>query len=297
MAAPKISAPGRMINVGRGSLHVQDEGSGGPVVVLEAGIAATSLSWSLVQPRVAAFARVISYDRAGFGWSDAPAGNGTAMDAAQSLHELLRAMGVERPVILVGHSFGGLIVRVFQQLFGDRVAGMVLVDPAVREEWRTGSGKLLRGAALSRRGALLARLGIVSLALRMLASGGSRVPRLLAKASAADGAGVADRLVREVRKMPQEHWPAIAMHWSHPRSFETMAKNLENLPLSVSQVDESASLGDLPVIVLSARPTPEHATDAAKSTRGENVVVAGSGHWILLDQPDVVVEAIRKVCA
>src|SRR5258708_5600311 len=108
----RIAAPGRMVN----GLHVWASGHGKPVVILEAGIAASSVSWSLVQPRVAEFTRVLSYDRAGFGWSTAGSGAGTAREAASELHRVLEQSGETGPYILVGHSFGGLIVRVFQQL-------------------------------------------------------------------------------------------------------------------------------------------------------------------------------------
>jgi pimeloyl-ACP methyl ester carboxylesterase len=202
--------------------------------------------------------------------------------------------------VLVGHSFGGLIVRLFQQRWPERVAGMVLVDPVVRAEWRdlgeARQAMLARGVRLSRRGALLARAGIVRLALNMLTSGSQRLPRLLARASAGNGASVTDRLVGEVRKMPREHWPAIAAHWSEARSFTAMADNLAHLPASVAQLDEHRTLGDLPVIVLSGRTAaPEHAHDAALSTRGERIVIPEAGHWVQLDAPDAVVDAVRRV--
>jgi pimeloyl-ACP methyl ester carboxylesterase len=291
----KIPPPGKIVD----GLHVLSAGSGGPVVVLEAGIAASSVSWALVQGRIAEFTTVVSYDRAGFGWSEAALPRQTALDAAHQLARLLSATH-HGPYILVGHSFGGLVVRLFQQHYPDVTAGLVLVDPVIREEWRDppeGKRRMLeRGVMLSRRGAILARVGVVGFALKMLTGGARWLPRLLARASAGSGAGVADRLVGEVRKMPRELWPAIAQHWSQARSFSAMADNLENLPVSVSQLDESRSLEDLPVTVLSAtRLVAEHRRDAALSTCGEHIVMAESGHWMQLDAPDAVVEAIRRV--
>src|SRR4051794_9547712 len=102
MAAKKILAPGVMAD----GLHVLREGHGASTVILEAGIAASSLSWSLVQRQVAQFADVISYDRAGFGWSDVSKGSdATAASAARTLESLIRILGIHQPVILVGHSF------------------------------------------------------------------------------------------------------------------------------------------------------------------------------------------------
>jgi len=291
----RIPHPGRFV----GNLHILAEGHGTPIVVLEAGIAASSLSWSRVQAGVSEFTRVLSYDRAGFGWSAAEA-SGTAVDAADALAQMLSQSGEIGPFVLVGHSYGALIVRVFQQRHPQMAAGLVLVDPVVRSEWRSPSEQkrrmLARGAVLSRRGALLARFGVVRAALKLLMSGSRRIPKFLARASAGNGAHVADRLVGEVRKMPREHWPAIAQHWSEAKSFRAMANNLENLPLSASQVDEGRKLGDLPLIVLSAgKGNPEHECEAALSTRGEYRPIAASGHWIQLDQPAAVVSAIRQV--
>jgi len=292
----KITAPGRIV----GGLHVCCAGHGGPVVVLEAGIAASSLSWALVQPRVAEFTRVLSYDRAGFGWSAEGACSGTALDSANALARLLEQSGEPGPYILVGHSFGGLIARVFEQRFPDKVAGMVLVDPVIRDEWRglteAKRRMLARGTMLSRRGALLARMGIVRIALKLLASGSRRIPRFLAGVSAGNAASVTDRLADQIRKLPREHWPAIAQHWSQSRSFRAMADNLEGLPISAAQVAEGRSLRDLPVVILSAaKAISEHERDARLSSRGEHIVVPDSGHWMHLDAPDAVVNAIRRM--
>jgi len=292
----KIPAPGRIVD----GLHVWAEGRGDPTVVLEAGIAASSVSWSLVQPRVAEFTRVVSYDRAGFGWSSEAASAPTAKEAAQSLAAMLELSGEAPPYVLVGHSFGGLIVRLFQQKFPTRVSGLVLVDPVVRSDWRNANGARLRtlerGVLLSRRGAMLARMGIVRVCLRLLAGGAQRIPRLMARVSAGNGAAVASRLAGEVGKIPREFWPAIAEHWSEARSFEAMAENLDGLPESAAQLDEHATLDDLPVIVLSAgKRIPEHEHDAALSTRGRNIVTADCGHWMQLDAPVAVVDAVRAV--
>jgi pimeloyl-ACP methyl ester carboxylesterase len=267
------------------------------VVVLEAGIAASSVSWSLVQDRVARFTTVLSYDRAGFGRSRDPgSGDGTARAAATDLAALLDRSGLEGPYVLAGHSFGGLIVRIFQQLFPEKTAGLVLVDPVVRGDWREMTPRLRRGVTLSRRGAILARLGVVRFALGLLTGGSLRIPKMLARLSAGNGAGVADRLVAQVRKIPQQHWPEIASHWSEARSFEAMARNLEQLPVSVNQLDESRGLGHLPLIVLSAgHANREHLRDASLSTRGESIVVPESGHWMQLDAPDAVAEAIVRL--
>ena len=302
----KFPPPGRMVDIGGRRLHLNiSDYPSGPTVILEAGLAATSLSWATVQPLIAPFARAASYDRTGLGWSDDAVMPATALNAARELRLLLDRAELPPPYVLIGHSLGGLIVRIFQQENPDIVAGLVLVDPVVRAEWRTPTEQrrrlLGRGVALSKRGAFLARIGVVRLALGLLTGGSARIPGLVARAFAGKASGVANRLVGEVRKIPRELWPVIAANWSEERAFRIMAEYLENLPLSVSQLDEGRSLGDLPVAILSSANAStdalaEHEQDARLSTRGEHLVVPRTGHWINLDAPDVIAAAVQRVC-
>jgi pimeloyl-ACP methyl ester carboxylesterase len=300
----KLPPPGRMIDIGGRRLHAQISGKSGPSVILESGLAATSLTWALVQPLIAQFARVMSYDRASLGWSDNATHPATALNAVQDLELLLSRAELPAPFVLVGHSFGALIARILQQRHPELVAGLVLVDPVVRDEWRDPTPQrramLGRGVMLSRRGATLARIGVVRFALTRLTGGAQRVPGLLGKIFAGRGAATANRLVGEVRKIPREHWPAVAAHWSEERAFRTMAGYLENLPLSVSQLDERRDLGDLPIVILSSgNSSPEglaeHERDVRLSTRGEHIVVPNTGHWINLDAPAVIADAVRRI--
>ena len=304
----KATPRGRLIDIGGRRLHVVERGEGEPLVVLEAGLAASSLSWCLVERGIAEFARVVSYDRAGFGSSDEAGHAATAVDSAEDLTKLLDAMGYAGPIVLVGHSFGGLIARVFEQRHGVRVAGLVLVDPVVRAEWRAPSeqqAKLLaRGVRLSRRGWMLARTGIVGVVLRLMVRGSRAVPKLMARTAAGKAAAVTERLAGEIRKMPRELWPLAAAHWSEPKSFLAMAKTLAGLTASANQLDETRGLGNLPLVVLSAEAsssataalaTDEHWREARLSLRGEHRIVSGSGHWMHFDAPEIVVEAVRRV--
>jgi pimeloyl-ACP methyl ester carboxylesterase len=120
--------PGRLIDVGGHSLHLNCTGSGSPTVVIEPGAGEMSANLGWIAPAVAQDTRVCVYDRAGRGWSE-PAG--TAQDATQiatDLHTLLRRANVPGPWVLTGHSFGGLYVLTFAARYPDEVAGMVLVD-------------------------------------------------------------------------------------------------------------------------------------------------------------------------
>ena len=107
----KYPPPGRMVDIGGRRLHLQASGrESGPVVVLEAGLAATSLSWATVQPLIAEFAHVASYDRAGLGWSDDRVASATALNAAGDLRLLLDAAGLPGPYI-PGGTFAGRFDR------------------------------------------------------------------------------------------------------------------------------------------------------------------------------------------
>ena len=131
----RFAAPGCLIDVGRCRLHLNEQGSGTPPVVLESGIAASSLSWALVQPEIAKFTRVCSYDRAGLGWSEKCRELRTVPQMVSELSSLLANAGISPPYILVGHSFGGLLVRAFAHLRPADVVGLVLVDPVSLEHW------------------------------------------------------------------------------------------------------------------------------------------------------------------
>ena len=119
---------GKLIDIGGYRVHLLCSGDGGPTVILESGLGAYSVDWGLVQPQVAKFTKVCSYDRAGYAWSDKgpePRGLGTS---AAELHQLLQRAGVRPPYVVVGQSWGGRIVRVFAHRHPDEVSGMVLID-------------------------------------------------------------------------------------------------------------------------------------------------------------------------
>jgi len=132
-ADPNDPAPGRLIPVDGRKLHILCKGTGGPTVVIEPGGGVASKWWWPVQDRVAAFARVCTYDRAGYGWSEQAPAARSILDRARELHAVLEGAGERGPYVLVGHSYGGLIIRAFTGLYPSAVAGMVLVDAAEEE--------------------------------------------------------------------------------------------------------------------------------------------------------------------
>jgi pimeloyl-ACP methyl ester carboxylesterase len=298
----RFRAPGHLMRAADAVLHVQAAGEGSPPVVLEAGIAASSLSWSLVHPGIARFTRVLSYDRAGFAWSAPCPCPRTPDQILSELDALVRSTS-ER-CVLVGHSFGGLIALLYAVRFPNQVAGLVLVDPALTGEWARPSAKRLQmlqhGVKLSRRGALLCRFGVVRFALAMLTRGSRWLPQAVNRASSGGGASVTERLVGEVRKLPRELWPAIQSHWSRPECFESMAQHLETLPAVARAAAEAGPIGHLPLIVISGAHSGPEALDehrklAQLSSRGRHFTAGAGGHWVHLDEPETVVSAVREI--
>src|SRR4051794_7170449 len=150
-------------------LHVLQQGSGRPATLFEAGLAASSMSWARVQPPVASFSKTLSYDRAGLGWSTPLRSRLSLAQMLDDLHAIVRWAGGGEPVVLVGHSFGSLLLLAYTQKFPGDVAGLVLVEPVSILNWSNCSAadqrRLEVGASLSRRGAWLAEFGIVRFAL------------------------------------------------------------------------------------------------------------------------------------
>jgi len=126
--ARKYPAPGQLVDVGGYKMHINCTGQGSPTVVLAAGTADFSTTWVYVQPEVAKLTRVCAYDRAGLGWSEASPLPRTAGTTVAELHALLVNAKIPSPYVLVGHSLGGLHMRLYAHNYPDEVVGLILVD-------------------------------------------------------------------------------------------------------------------------------------------------------------------------
>ncbi|MGC2659811.1 MAG: alpha/beta hydrolase [Bryobacteraceae bacterium] len=301
--ARRFPPPGRLITVGAGLLHLHEQGDKGPVVVMESGLAASSLSWTLVQPKLAEFTRACSYDRAGFGWSSGLDRPKTLQDTVADLHGALEAAGLPAPYILIGHSFGGLLVRAFAHYYPGQIAGLVLVDPVSIAYWANCTAaerkRLALGAKLSRRGGWLAHIGVVRGALGLLLLGGRQLPRLIARVSAPQAGGLMTHLAGEVQKLPPFTWPMIRAHWSRPKAFAAMAATLEALPSSACEAAAMPIATEIPVVILSAASaTPDELAErdgwAASNSHGKHIRTEGTGHWLQLERPDLIVDSVKS---
>jgi pimeloyl-ACP methyl ester carboxylesterase len=129
--------PGLLINVDGHAMHLYVRGpdTNGPTVVLEAGMGSFSPNWHWVQEELAPTVRSVAYDRAGLGWSRPGRRQRDAQTIAMELRDALREAAIEPPYVLAGHSFGGLPVRAFADLYPEQTAGLVLVDASHPDQW------------------------------------------------------------------------------------------------------------------------------------------------------------------
>jgi pimeloyl-ACP methyl ester carboxylesterase len=133
----RYPAPGLLVHLDGRQMHLQVLGpdSGGPTAVLEAGMGSFSPNWYWIQQELAATVRSVAYDRAGLGWSRRSRRPRDAQTIAVELRDALREAGIEPPYVLAGHSFGGLPVRAFADLYPELTAGLILVDASHPDQW------------------------------------------------------------------------------------------------------------------------------------------------------------------
>ncbi len=302
----RYSPPGSLVQVGghKQHLHVSGPVTSTPLIVCEAGIGASSLSWQLIQREIEQETRIAVYDRAGLGWSEAATTPRTAKQVNHELFAMLDQAGYRDPVILVGHSFGGMSTLLAACQHPERVAGLVLVDPLHPAEWFLPDVQRKRmldyGVFLAGRGAFLARWGFVRTVLRVLLLGGGRFVGGVNRAASGAGSSELERLVGEVRKLPPSVWPIVRSHWCLPKNFNSMADHLRQLPLSSVQTANALQPLSIPLILLSAATLePDrlaaHEALASLSPRGQHLVAKRAGHWIQLDEPELVIASIQSL--
>ena len=251
----RYTGPGRWVEIGRGQkLYVVEKGSGGPAVLFEAGIAATNLNWHHIQEKVCSFTSTASYDRSGLGWSSPCRSVRTPGNISTELHAMLELAGINPPYVLVGHSFGGLVMRRYAALYPEDVAGVVLIDPMRCEEWPPLNPDKLemieRGTKLSGYAIPIAQFGLARLAVTSLLCRSGRLSGHLADAGGIGGRHVLKRVTEEVGKMPREVWPVVAAHWSRPGYYAGMQHHVAAVPDTVREMQHADPILDIPVLVL-----------------------------------------------
>jgi pimeloyl-ACP methyl ester carboxylesterase len=279
----RYPAPGLLVRVDGRQIHLQvrGAGSGGPTVVLEAGMGSFSPNWYWVQEALAPTVRSVAYDRAGLGWSWRSRRPRDAQTIAMELRGALREAAMEPPYVLAGHSFGGLAVRAFADLYPELTAGLVLVDASHPDQWvRWPTPHADKILAVSQR--ISGWLGWFGLLRALnLARGIS--------------AGLPERQVAELRA-------GAAL----PGFAATEAAQIRSWPVSREQLNAAQPLGDLPLAVLAVSEQPLGAElltalqrELAELTEDASFqVVQGASHESLISNREyarVVATAIRRV--
>src|SRR5829696_8804744 len=247
LAYREYPAPGQMVAVsGHGmQLYCAGKARGEPTVVMDSGLGGGLLDWQTVQPKVAKFARVCSYDRSGVGWSESGPKPRTSPQIVEELHALLKNAGEDGPYVLVGHSFGGANALLYAAEYPEEVAGIVLVDSALDARVLV---KDLRNA--------IAETTPSPLTIKATAPLG--IPRLLAGGGASGEGGPPEGLVEERNAI-----------YNSTRHLYAVADEAASVQKSVATATDAApSLGDKPLIVLSAgaREFPGFTKGKAKRT-------------------------------
>lgn len=303
--AQRFPPPGRMVDLGTHRLHVFEQGSGECTVLLEAGLMSTVLSWNGLQEELAKNYRVVSYDRAGLGWSDLGPMPRIADRIVDELHLMLERAGIPPPYILAGHSFGGLTMPLFAARYPEETLGMVLVDGVVPAEWDPPSDhdrKLTRiGAKVCRRAAILSRLGVLRFVAYLLTTGAkgpaAKIVRLISRGSPEQSGTVSSPWFWA---LPENERTMAGVFWIKEKFALTIASQLENLPMSAALAREAGFREDKPVAILSANTSPqrrkeEHAALAKNLLMGRHVTAKESNHWIMQAEPSLIVEAVQWV--
>ncbi len=293
---------GRSVTIGRAcSLYLFEEGRGEPTVLFESGIGATHLNWRGIQDPIATVAHTIAYDRAGLGWSSPSRTPRTPGNIAGELRQMLEAGGFKPPYLLVGHSFGGLVMRRFALLYPEEVLGLVLVDPMRCEEWPplnpSRQSQLDLGNHLIRYTLPVVRCGLARLLVTWLFGRPDKLSDQVAGAAGENSRHVLCRIKTEVRKMPRKVWPAVAAHWSRPGFYAGLRSHIDAIPATVNEMHEAEAIRGIPVTVLTPGKAVPLSHDQLRQIGDsvQQIIAPKSEHWIHLDEPDLVINAIRAI--
>jgi pimeloyl-ACP methyl ester carboxylesterase len=254
---------GTLVDVGGYRVHLYCVGSGNPTVVITG--AGYSFDWGLVQPEVAKFARVCTYDHSRIAWSDAGPTDTCSLRVTE-IHSALKNAGILGPYVLVGHSLGALVSRLYASTYETEVAGMVIVEHAT--------------------GPLLAKSKAPGDAFPQ-----GKLPTSVIKLDLNAG----------FEKLPERDYQLHVWANSQPGIPQIMDRNSQIATECSTQVDsatknQASPLGEKPFIAISGQATQSlHAQRLSLSSNSKQLVAAHTGHYVMVDRPDVVIGGIREV--
>lgn len=285
---------GQMIDVGNREIHMNIKGTKTslPPVVIETGTGNWSYDWSNVQRELSKHTQVITYDRAGYGWSDPPPNGFSISTMIDDLSKILESANIDTPIILVGHSVGGVYSRLFADKYPEKVLGLVLIDSRneyFSEQATTFNEKFFetQGQTMNR---ILSQIGIV---------------RLIGENMFSDS--MPDYISAE--KYVNVHWDTSF--------FKVLDEEIKEIKVSEKLLKDTQSLGDKPLTIVTPIDVELQATELGfseqeasnlkrkwkdsqeqltnLSTNSELILVPNSSHSVMYDQPEVIIEAILEM--
>lgn len=284
---------GELVQVGEHKLHIHCIGEGRPTIVVDNGGGNWSMTWLALQDRLAQQTQVCVYDRAGLGASESGPMPRTSEVMVEELHQLLENAKVPQPYVLVGHSLGGYNARIYQDRYPDEVAGIGLVEAGHEEQWsrlpQEISDLVDEQIMIGKIGRTLSYVGL----LRLIAP-------------------------PELKQLPPDLRAAHTAAMVTPKTLNAIIAEVESAEISANQLSKTGLLGDLPLVVISARHSnsafaemavtveiPFEEADQAWFELQEELVTLSSNsqhfvsetgtHDINFDDPDLVVEAINRL--
>ncbi|MCR9261227.1 MAG: alpha/beta hydrolase [Pseudomonadaceae bacterium] len=286
--------PGTLYSVDGLNIHLDCRGQGVPTVLLEAGLTFGSTSWGIVHDALAQQTRVCAYDRPGLDWSERTREPLSAERVANRLHQLIELANLDGPFILLGMSAGGVFVREFYSRYPQQIVGMVLVDSSHEQQ----------GNRLPSIGGTSELSSVLTLCSWVQPLG---IVRAL---------GVMDSLLERFQ-LPKKEQQLLTASVNQNHTCAAMLRESEGFNREVFDLEPPASLGDLPLIVVSQGKVPgednefgvpvEQAREMAEiwnelqseltqlSSRGQRHIATESGHVIQLEQPQIVIDAVNEL--
>ncbi|MBZ0290706.1 MAG: alpha/beta hydrolase [Anaerolineae bacterium] len=279
----RFPPPGKFAEVDGVRLHYVEMGQDkpGPTVILESGMASFSSNWAWVLEQLAETTHVVAYDRAGLGWSDPGTTPRDAAKSARQLHALLQAASIPAPYVLAGHSYGGLVIRMFADLYPAEVVGLALVDSSHPDQWASipasKGGQTI--ATVNRVSALLCRFGIMRLF----------------------------RLEKSfIEGLPSQQYEEMRAYLARPEPWIVGAEGLTAWrDLSRDQVNAAKNLGNLPLMVLSVTEQDMYADVLTRlqselpalSSNSKHITIQGATHYTMVSKQEYAQQVSDAILA
>ena len=276
----KVNGLGNLVKINDRVIHTIDSGRDDSkyTVILDAGLSCCSIDWYYIQPRVSEFSKVISFDRAGYGWSSSVKGKYTSENVVEDLIKVLEKLNAKPPYVLVGHSFGGLNMRLFASKYPEKVAALILID-SVHEKRYLSSEWDEERKNIHKKNLRLFRLGYITSSLG--------IPRLLKQPVGR-------------KRLPEPYQKYINYIGYNPKTFEAVYKEFCYSEESAFQLKESKPLKkELPITVLSSNNNDtswiEHQNLLSNLTNNTIQIKTDNSHSIHLENPTIVIDTIKEV--